>query len=292
MDETLALVRNLASKDGMNETLVSGVRIYRASRYQPRQPLNYDQGVVIVFQGTKRIFLGTRVHEYNPENYLVLTVPLPAECETLASVERPLLSMMVDLDMVLLNRIIAQMDQHIDHSQLEKNGAHQGLFLAQATPDLHMTVYRLLSALQSPVESKVIGPGLVHELVFRIMCGENASSLYALAMKNTHLARVDKALKLMHVNYRASMDIGVLAGIVNMSPSAFHRVFKEVTSSSPIQYLKKVRLDKARSLLVESGARVNEAATAVGYESVSQFSREFKRYYGISPTNFVATSNT
>jgi len=77
-----------------------------------------------------------------------------------------------------------------------------------------------------------------------------------------------------------------------MSPSAFHRVFKEVTSSSPIQYLKKVRLDKARSLLVESGARVNEAATAVGYESVSQFSREFKRYYGISPTNFVATSNT
>ena len=101
------------------------------------------------------------------------------------------------------------------------------------------------------------------------------------------MSRVDKALKRIHGNYANPMDVEELAALVHMSPSAFHRVFKEVTASSPIQYLKKIRLDKARDLLAEEGLRVGEAAARVGYESPNQFSREFKRYFGASPVSFI-----
>lgn len=291
MDEIAELMNRLADKDGMNDTRIPGVRIYKASQYQPRQPLCYEQGVIIVGQGTKRVYLGDKVYEYNPNNYLVLSVPLPAECETEASEHTPLLSVAVDFDIGILNSIITKMDQYTDFAQIERTESHQGLFVSPITAEIRNTALRLLQALQSPPESMVIGPGIVHELIFRIICGENASSLYALAMKNTNIARVDKALKLIHGNYRDSLEVGRLAGLVNMSPSAFHRAFKEVTSSSPIQYLKKIRLDKARSLLSERGVRVNEAAMEVGYESVTQFSREFKRYFGNSPVSFIPNRN-
>jgi AraC-like DNA-binding protein len=282
----------LAKQDGFNTTLLPGVGIYKASQPRPREPLCYQQGVIIVGQGSKRVFLGNTVFEYNPDNYLVLSVPIPAECETRAARNKPMLAMTVDIEISLLNRIIAEMDNHINHDMLVKHDKHKGLFLASTTPELKDTVHRLLMALQSPLDCSVIGPGIVHELLYRIMCGENASSLYALAMKNTNLARVDKALKLIHSNYRESMDVDSLAALVNMSPSAFHRAFKDVTSSSPIQYVKKVRLSKAKALLIEEGARVNEAATEVGYESAAQFSREFKRYFGTSPVECVHLSRT
>ncbi len=283
MTEIAGLMNILARKEGFNTTLLPGVGVFKSSLSRPREPLCYQQGIIIVGQGSKIVTLGETTYKYNRENYLVLTVPIPAECETHAREGEPMLAMTVDLDIGLLNRIIAEMDNHINHDLLEKREKHKGLFLASATPQIQDTVLRLLQALQSPLDSKVIGPGLVHELIFRIMCGENASSLYALAMKNTNLARIDKALKLIHSNYRESMDVDSLAALVNMSQSAFHRAFKDVTASSPIQYLKKIRLNKAKSLLIEEGSRVNEAASEVGYESAAQFSREFKRYFGTSP---------
>ncbi|MBI9091976.1 MAG: AraC family transcriptional regulator [Desulfobacterium sp.] len=287
MDETATLMNTLAKTDGLTPTPLPGVRIYKTSQYQPRQPLCYDKGVIIVGQGSKRVFLGNREYEYNPDNYLVLSVPLPAECETMATPKEPLLSLMVDIDLGMLGQIIGKMDDQIDHALIEQQDKNQGLFLAKAVPEMKETVLRLLRALNSPLETSVLGPGIVHELMFRIMCGENAASLYSLSMKNTNLSRIDKALKQIHGNFQDPMDVNGLASLVNMSTSAFHRAFKEVTASSPIQYLKKVRLNKAKSLLTESGMRVNEAATGVGYESATQFSREFKRYFGHNPVEAI-----
>ncbi len=287
MDEIAGLMARLANAEGLNETFVPGVGIYKASESQPRQPICYQQGILIVGQGSKRVFLGDRVYHYNPENYLVLTVPIPAECESYATPEEPVLLLTVDIDLSVLGRIIGRMDEHMDHALLSRNEKHPGLFLARANQGIKDTVLRLLRALQSPVESSVLGEGIVHELIFRIMCGENAASLYALAVKNTNLSRVDKALKKIHRDYSAPMDVDGLATLVNMSPSAFHRAFKDVTASSPIQYIKKLRLDKARGLLAEGGFRVNEAATEVGYESATQFSREFKRHFGTTPATFI-----
>ena len=283
MNEVAELMNKLSIANGVNGTSQAGVYVYKASEYQPRQPLCYEQGIIFVGQGSKRVFLGDKEYEYNPDNYLVLTVPLPAECETFATEAKPLLALFVTIDLAILSRIIGKMDEQIDHTFLDQSEKNHGLFLARTVPEIKDTVLRLLRVLQSPTESRILGDGLVYELIFRVMCGENASALYALSMKNTNLAKIDKALKQIHGNYPEPIDVNGLARLVNMSASAFHRAFKDVTSSSPIQYLKKVRLNNAKNMLIERGLRVNEAATVVGYESTNQFSREFKRYFGYSP---------
>jgi len=287
MSKIARLMSQIAEKEGHNNTNIPGVRIYKASEYRPRHPLCYGKGIIIVGQGNKRVFLGGKVYEYNPDNYLVLSVPLPAECETEATEYKPLLSLMVDIDMGMLNRIVEQMGNDINPLLWGQKDKYPGLFVAHTNQGIKNTVERLLHSLLNPVESKVIGPGIIHELIFRIMNGENASPLYALTMINTNLSRIDKALKHIHEKYRHPINIDKLSSLVNMSPSAFFRAFKEVTSSSPIQYLKKVRLNIAIGLLMGKKVRVNEAAAEVGYESATQFSREFKRYFGNSPVSFI-----
>jgi AraC-like DNA-binding protein len=282
MREIAELMGRLAQAEGLTETVLPGVRLHRRSTDLPRSPLIYRQGVIIVGQGSKRVHLGGEVYAYDPDHYLVLSVPLPAECEAVVSPGEPLLSMAVDIDMGTLLGVIAGMEDH-DGADKPCCRRHQGLSLTRSDAAFKETVCRLLRALSDPVEGRVLGPGLVRELLYRIMRGENAASLYALAQKNTGLSRIDKALRLIHSNYSEPFNVDQLAGSVNMSASAFHRAFKDVTSLSPIQYLKKVRLNKARSMLVEEGLRAGDAARLVGYESVSQFNREFKRYFGATP---------
>ncbi|MFP5222560.1 MAG: AraC family transcriptional regulator N-terminal domain-containing protein [Acidobacteriota bacterium] len=277
------MMATLATQEGMTQTEVPGVRLYKTSRDIPRAPLLYRQGVIIVGQGAKRIYLGDEVYIYDPDHYLVLSVPLPAECEATVSADEPLLSVAVDIDMAMLGSIISQLEEQQGYECPRPGCRNLGLSLAKVDDGFRESVHRLLHALASPLESRVLGQGLVRELLFRIMCGENAASLHALAVKNTGISRIDKALKQIHNNFDQPFNVDQLAGFVNMSTSAFHRAFKEVTSLSPIQYLKKVRLNKAKSLLVGEGLRASEAARMVGYESVPQFNREFKRYFGASP---------
>jgi AraC-like DNA-binding protein len=284
MDRIASLMERLAPLDGSNATNLPGTVIYRETRYRSRQPFLYNQGVVLIGQGSKRVYFGNAIYDYDPETYLVVSVPIPAECEIYASIEEPLLALIVDIDIGMLNRIIGHMDEHVDHTLLKRREKHRGIYVAAVTPMIKDVALRLLSALQSPIESSVLGKGLLYELVFRIMCGENAAVLYALAMKNTKVAMIEKALKLIHSSYNSAMKVDSLAALVNMSPSAFHRAFNEVTASSPIQYIKKIRLSKAREMLLEQRVRVSEAAIHVGYESSAQFSREFKRYFGNSPS--------
>lgn len=288
MIEIAQRMETLACGEGFTETPVSGVRIYRTTASSPRSPLLYQQGIIIVGQGAKRVYIGEESYTYDPDHYLVLSVPLPAECEAMASEEEPFLGLMVDIDMGMLGGIIGEMEAAADYTDVRQGNSHHGLFLAKADLLFKDTVVRLLRALASPTESRVLGQALVRELIFRIMCGENATALHALAMKTTNLSRIDKALQQIHNGFETPMDVDQLAALVNMSTSAFHRAFKEVTSSSPIQYLKKVRLNKAKTLLAENGLRAGEAARMVGYESDSQFSREFKRYFGESPSQVAA----
>lgn len=288
MHEIGILMEKLAKKEGFNETQIPGVKIYKSSQSWDRIPLSYDQGMIFVGQGAKRIYLGDEVYEFNPDNYLVLSVPLPAECECLTPKNKPMLALSVNLDVGILNRILCLMDTHVDHTLLKPKEQKKGLFIERSTPQTRDTVLRLLQILQSSVDSSVLGSGVIQELMYRVMRGEGASSMYALAMKNSNLSRIDKALRFIHSSYQNPIDVDKLAALANMSPSAFHRTFKDVTSSSPIQYVKKVRLNKAKELLIERGERVNVAASEVGYTSATQFSREFKRHFGSSPTSCVA----
>ncbi|WP_321532334.1 helix-turn-helix domain-containing protein [uncultured Desulfuromonas sp.] len=153
---------------------------------------------------------------------------------------------------------------------------------------MHDAVIRLLKCLHSEADALVLGSGLIREIIYRALCGTQASSLYALAAQDDgSFARISKTLHLIHRQCSRKLDVDQLAGVAGMSASTFHRAFKEITSESPIQYLKKVRLNKARDLIEREHMKVYIAADKVGYESSSQFSRDFKRFFGVSPAEMM-----
>jgi len=146
---------------------------------------------------------------------------------------------------------------------------------------------RLVKCLRSETESQILGPGLVREILYRVLCGTQAPVLYSLAMHSGTFSQVARVLKLMQSDYAENLDVEQLANAAHLSVSAFHRAFKEITSDSPMQYLKKIRLTRARDLMVQERMKAYMAADKVGYESPSQFSREFKRYFGQSPAEMM-----
>jgi len=287
MGDISRLMAGLAGKEGVNPTNIHGVNIFKASQYQAPEPLCYQQGVIIAGQGRKRVFVDNHCFEYNPDNYLVLGVPLPARCETFAAKEAPFMALVVDFNPHILGRILERMEHYPGHDFDGFKSSQLGVFTARSSRETKETVLRLLRVLQSPMESRVLGEYMVNELIFRVLCGENAAILYGLCVKNTKLARIEKALSLIHQDFTRSLNIDELSSSVNMSQSGFHRTFKRVTGSSPIQYVKKLRLDRARDMLLGREVRVNEAASLVGYTSATQFSREFKRHFGKSPAIYV-----
>jgi AraC-like DNA-binding protein len=142
---------------------------------------------------------------------------------------------------------------------------------------------RLLECLRSSDDARILGPQIVREITYRVLLGELGHNLRAVAAPHTHFGQISRVLNRMHTEYGRSYDIGELAREAGMSVSTFHAHFKAVTSSSPLQYLKDVRLHKARMLMVHEGVNAGTAALRVGYESASQFSREFKRLFGNGP---------
>jgi transcriptional regulator GlxA family with amidase domain len=153
--------------------------------------------------------------------------------------------------------------------------------------DMADATTRLVKCLQSEAASQILGPGLVREILYRALCGTQAPILYSLAMHGGAFAQVARALRVMQSDFSAKLDVEQLASTARMSASAFHRAFKDITSDSPMQYLKKVRLARAKDLMMQEGMKAYLAADKVGYESSSQFSREFKRYFGQSPAEIM-----
>lgn len=247
----------------------------------------YDPGICIVVQGHKIGYLGGQKFQYDASNYLVTSVTMPFECETFASLEEPLLGLYIDIDIGQLNDLIGRLGLQAEIGSISEKGLPRGIGPAVMDEDMADATTRLIKCLQSEAESQILGPGLVREILYRALFGTQAQVLYSLAMHSGAFSQVARALKLMQNDYAEKFDVERLASMARMSPSAFHRAFKEITSDSPMQYLKKVRLTKARDLIVQENIKAYIAADQVGYESPSQFSREFKRYFGQSPAEMM-----
>jgi AraC-like DNA-binding protein len=151
---------------------------------------------------------------------------------------------------------------------------------------------RLLESLQSSDDARILGPQIVREITYRVLTGPLGANLRGLAAPQSHFGQITRVLNRLHTDYAGSHDIEALARDAGMSISTFHVHFKRVTASSPLQYLKTIRLHKARTLMVHDGLGAAAAAIKVGYESASQFSREFKRHFGGSPAEVAAQLRT
>jgi AraC-like DNA-binding protein len=189
--------------------------------------------------------------------------------------------------MAQLHDLIGRLGLQEGISIAGEKGLPRGIGPAVMDKDMADATTRLVKCLQSEAEAQILGPGLVREILYRALCGTQAPVLYSLVMHGGTFAQVARALRVMQSGFSAKLDVEQLAGTARMSASAFHRAFKEITSDSPMQYLKKVRLAKAKDLMVQEGMKAYIAADRVGYESSSQFSREFKRYFGQSPAEMI-----
>ena len=159
----------------------------------------------------------------------------------------------------------------------------RGISTTPMSEELGGAVIRLLECLKSPLDSRMLGRQTVREIVYRVLQGEQGGALRALASRDEHFSRIARVLKHVHAEYAQPLSVEELARKAGMSVAAFHHYFKLVTASSPLQYLKRIRLDQARRLMAHDGYNAGTAARAVGYESPSQFSREFKRLFGVTP---------
>ncbi|EAU0154376.1 AraC family transcriptional regulator [Pseudomonas aeruginosa] len=273
------LILQLAPQEGHTRSLLDGVRLMRADRPLGRTPVLYEPSIVIVCQGHKRGYLANRVYHYDPQHYLVLSVPLPFSTETDASPQEPLLAVSVRLDMTAVADLVIEVDQQASAAST----APAGIVSTPLDATLADTTVRLLRALRSPLEARVLGPAIVRELCFRVLLGEQGGAIRAALASHGNFGRIARVLRRIHTDYAQSLDVAALAREAGLSVPAFHAHFKTVAATSPIQYIKSVRLHQARLMMIRDHVTAAGAAVRVGYESPSQFNREFKRLFGRSP---------
>ena len=287
MSRIVELLEQFNLEELFTESRLKGVRFFKSLCNISRTPMIYDPGICIVTQGHKVGYLGDMVFQWDANNYLVTSVSMPFECETFASADAPLLGLYIDVDMPLLHELVGELGKSNGLEQVSMSDIPKGIGPAKLDNEMYDAVVRLLKCLHSKTEAGILGPGLVKEILYRVLCGTQAPALYALAAHNSSFSRIARALKSIHSDYAEKLDVEQLSRLANMSVSAFHRAFKEVTSESPVQYLKKVRLSRARDFILQEQMKAYIAADKVGYASPSQFSREFKRYFGQSPSEMV-----
>ncbi|MEP6503208.1 MAG: AraC family transcriptional regulator [Betaproteobacteria bacterium] len=276
--EMTALVAELAPEEGMTASLLDGVSFGRSNRSFPRTPALYDPCVLIVCQGRKRGHFGDQVIDYGPYQFMVASVPMPFEGESFATPEEPLLVVKVKLDLGIVADLVLALD-----AAGEQSVAAESIVAAPIDAPLAESVLRLLRALRSPIEARLFGASLMREVCYRVLTGPKGPALRAALAQRGHFGQIAKALHRIHVDFHQRLDIDTLAQEVHLSAAAFHAHFKTVTATSPIQYLKATRLHKARLLMIQDGVSASRASSRVGYESASQFSREFKRLFGRTP---------
>ncbi len=275
-----ALLRSLAPDEGYNLTALPSVRVLRANRALARTPVLYDPGIVIVCQGRKRGYFGNQLYLYDEQHYLAVSVPVPFSMETDATPERPLLALYLHLDFALAAELASQIDAAGSAAAAQPP---QSMLSTPMDDTMRMSVLRFIEAMSRPLEAAVLGPGLLRELYFRVLTGPQGGSMREALSVRGQFGRIGRSLRLIHAEYARPLDVTRLADEAGMSVPSFHSHFKAVTQVSPMQYVKSTRLHQARLLMVRQDLTAESASQAVGYTSPSQFSREFKRLFGLTP---------
>ncbi|SDA73417.1 AraC-type DNA-binding protein [Pseudomonas sp. NFACC15-1] len=275
----VALMERLAPVEGYNLSALEDVRFLRSNRPLSRTPVLYDPGIVILCQGRKRGYLGNDLYVYDARHYLVVSVPVPFTMETDASEAEPMLAVYMRLDLQLASELILQVDEALGPS----DAPPKGMYASPMDDGLYTSTLRFLEAMSTPGDAAILGPSLVREIYYRILTGEQGGSMRAALGRQGHFGQITRAIRKIHSSYQERLDVEALAREANMSVPSFHVHFRSVTDASPMQYLKSTRLHQARLLMLRNAMNASTAAFSVGYESASQFGREFKRLFGRTP---------
>ncbi|MDC7239106.1 MAG: AraC family transcriptional regulator [Spirochaetales bacterium] len=273
------LLMELMPREDFIQSDIDGLDLFRRDKgYEPK-PLIYKPHIIILAQGRKNLYWGDQTISYDAEHYFALTVPLPVVCEAVIREGEPMLGFSLKIDPRIIGEILVEMESE----PLKRSAPNNSLYQAPLSEEIIDASVRLLETLKSGNEAKILGPIYMKEILFKILNGENGGILKDLAYNNRSLSQIARVINMIHNNYSQAMDVQTMAEEAGMSSSSFHSSFKEVTSTSPLQYIKNIRLHKAKELIQQEGEKAYAAAMQVGYESSSQFNREYKRLFGVTP---------
>ncbi|WP_255223104.1 AraC family transcriptional regulator [Paenibacillus sp. 7541] len=278
--ELVEAMKRYAAADGTHETTIPSLRIIRSSQVSEPVHSVYEPSLCIVAQGAKIAMLGEESYRYDPSSYLTASVHLPIVGQVIeASPEAPYLCLQLQLD----RRGLLDVIQTAGLSAPAEPGARRGLVISRMNDGLSDAVIRLVRLLDAPQDIPVLAPMIIREIIYRILQSDQSGSMRQFALIGSHAQRIASVLEQLNRNFAKRLCIDDLAAEAAMSKSSFYEVFNEVTGMSPLRYQKQLRLQEARRLLLSSSMDASDAAFEVGYESPSQFSREYARMYGQPP---------
>jgi AraC-like DNA-binding protein len=280
MHELRELTARFSDGDGIHPTAVPGLHCIQLSAPHMQLPSVYNPCVCVIVQGTKQVLLEHEIYRYAPPQFLAVSVDLPLSGQVIeASAEKPYLCLAIDLDV----RQIADLIAHSGDAAWSKDATGRGLFIGEVDGPMRDSVLRLARLLGTPQDIPVLAPMAIREFHYRLLSGPYGATIAQLAIAGSNTHKIGQIIRRIKSQLASPIRVDELASLANMSPSSFHQHFKAVTAMSPVQYQKKLRLTEARQLLLARRADASGAAYRVGYQSVSQFSREYARMFGAPP---------
>jgi AraC-like DNA-binding protein len=284
-EELGRLIEQFTGEDGIHTTALPRVVLVRASHPTMQIHAVQQPAVCIIARGRKRVLAGPLVYEYDPAKYLIASVDVPIIGQVIeATPEAPYLCLRLDLEPAAIGALMLE-------AQMRRTDGEQpgpAISLSSVTPELLDSAIRLVRLLATPGDIPILAPLAEREILYRLLLGEQAAKLQEIALADSKLQQINRAIGWIRRNFREAFSIDAVAAEARMSPSTLHEHFKAVTSMSPLQYQKQLRLQEARRLILSQSLDAAVAGHTVGYDSPSQFSREYKRTFGAPPARDIA----
>ncbi|HEY8575860.1 MAG TPA: AraC family transcriptional regulator [Devosia sp.] len=284
MEKQIAELRDLIDRHARPDTgtPIPGILLARQDESADEHTMS-GTVMALVAQGTKQLALGDRLYEYRPGQFLVASVDLPVTGRFIdASPGYPALGFGFVLEPISVAELLLQAGSN--GMRQSSAGAPSAMLVSDAPAALLDAVLRLVRLLDSPEDIAVLAPLIKREILWRLMAGEQGSAVRQLGLADSHLSHISRAVRWIRQHYATPFRVEDVAGFVGMSVSAFYRNFQAVTAMSPIQFQKQLRLQEARLLLAAHANDITGVGFKVGYDSASQFSREYRRYFGMPPS--------
>jgi AraC-like DNA-binding protein len=273
------LLEQNSRQEGITSTEIPGVDIFKASSTTTSVPVVYQPSLCVLAQGQKQVFMGTNIFAYRAGQFLTVTMDLPVHSQIIeATATKPYLLLKVEMD-------AAQIAELYPYAKQQKLGdpSTRGLFVGELDVASAGAVMRLAELLKSPEHIPVLAEPTKREIFYRLLCSDFGPLIAQMVIQDSHLQRVGKAVQHLKKEFRNPVSVSDLAELAGMSTSSFHEHFKIITGLSPLQYQKSLRLLAARNLMTAENLDAASTAYRVGYESPSQFSREYTRMFGNPP---------
>ena len=283
--ELATIIRRNTQEDGSYATAIDALVLSRHSQSHNFAPVLAQPALCIMAQGRKEVRLADELFDYDPLNYLVVSVSMPLSGRVVdVSPEAPILALRLDIDPAEITALIADAGP----LGVPARPTGRGLYVEKLDQPMLDAVLRLARLLDTPKDIAMLAPLIRREILYRLLRSPQGHRLYQIASENSQNHRVSRAISWLNGNFEQPLRIDSLAREANLSVSTLHHRFKAMTAMSPLQYQKQLRLNEARRLMLSEGLDASAAGYRVGYESPSQFSREYSRQFGAPPVRDLA----